>query len=87
MVRSLWSIRLEDKLSGLPLGNNAISETGNIRRLLKLFFIHTLKVPTDLVAKTVVQVGQLYASRELVLTVSQGDYVPGGIVPSLMDQD
>lgn len=52
-----------------------------------MFFSHAVKILLDLVTKTMVQVDQLHASHEVVLSVSQIGYVPDAIIPSLKDYD
>lgn len=48
-----------------------------------MIFSHAIKVSLDLVAKTMVKVGQPYAFHTVVLAVSRSNYVPGRIVSCL----
>lgn len=67
LIRSSLSISLEEVGSELSSINNSSPESGNVGRLWKMYSSHYVKVLPDLVTETVVQVGQLYASHEVVL--------------------
>lgn len=69
----------------MSLMNNSNPESGKVGRLLKLFPSQAFKVLLGPVTETVVQVIQSSASHEVPLAVSQSGYVPGGIVPSMLD--
>lgn len=62
-------------------------ESGNRGRLLKTFSRFAVKVLLNLVTVTVVKVGQLNASHEIVFDVSRSGYVSRGTVPIWKDYD
>lgn len=75
MVSVSWSISLEDKNFELSLEINPSLESGNFGRLLKMFSRNAFKVLLHQMIEMIVPVGQLYASHEVALAVSQNSSV------------
>lgn len=70
LVRSSWYVSFRDIRSELSLGNNLSPESGSVRRIFEIFSSHAVRVLLDLVIETLVQLGQPYASYEVVVAFS-----------------
>lgn len=71
LARSTWSVSLVDIDFELSRKKNAIPEISKVKRLFKMFSSHSVRVLRNLVSKTVLTEGKLYASREVVSAVSR----------------
>lgn len=65
--------------------NNLSQESGNVGRLLKPFSDLAVNLLLNLLAEIVVQVGQPYASHEVLIAVAQRCYVFIGTILKLVN--
>lgn len=65
--------------------NNLSLKSGNVERISEMLCSHPVIVLLNFIVETVMQVGQPYASHEVVIAVSQNGYLSGGIISSVND--
>lgn len=87
LMRLSRSVCLGDIKSALPCWNNQGLDSGTVGHVFKMFFCRVARVLPTLVTKSMVQIGQCYATHVVVHAVFQSYYVPEEIIPRLEDYD